>query len=157
MFAFIAISKAQLTQAENVTILRVVVLASPTPTNPSWTILPQKVVADGSYDHSHGGTMYFAYTGSINPPAPNETLLFPNVTAMGTFALTDTIALGTPDAENRVEPHCAAVYTPLHVLPHAITQKKGPMPVAWKMGHGIAPIATVGVDASAVLVDPARR
>ncbi|CAI5936050.1 unnamed protein product, partial [Closterium sp. NIES-65] len=121
-----AISKAQLTQAENATILRVVVPASPTPTNPSWTILPQKVAADGSYDHSHGGTMYFAYTGSINPPAPNETLLFPNVTAMGTFAVTDTIALGTPDAENRVEPHCAAVYTPPHVLPHAVTQRKDP-------------------------------
>ncbi|CAI5498016.1 unnamed protein product [Closterium sp. Naga37s-1] len=152
-----ATSKAQLQRAENANILRFVVPASPTPTNPSWTILPQKVAADGSYDYSHGGTMYFAYTGSTNHGAPNETILFPNVTAMGAFALTGTMALGTSDAENRVEPHCAAVYTSPHVLPHAATQKKGPVPIAWKMGSGIAPIGLAGVDASAVVVDPARR
>ncbi|CAI7850250.1 unnamed protein product [Closterium sp. NIES-54] len=101
--------------------------------------------------------MYFAYTGSINPPAPSETLLFPNVTAMGAFALTGTMALGTPDAENRVEPHSAAVYTPSHVLLRKATQKKGPVPIAWKMGKSIAPIGIAGVDANAVVVEPERR
>ncbi|CAI5524749.1 unnamed protein product, partial [Closterium sp. Naga37s-1] len=153
-----ALAKSQLQNPENATILRFVVPYTNALTSPSYTIYPQKVAADGDYDYSHGGTMYFGWTG-VNPNrgAPNETVLVANFTTVGAFALTGTSALGTPEAERLVEPHCAAVNTPPFFVPQPVQQKPGPVPLAWQMNSTIKPIGPSEIDARGVVVNPERR
>ncbi|CAI5501133.1 unnamed protein product [Closterium sp. Naga37s-1] len=154
----IAISKSQLQTPENATILRFAVPYTETLSNPAFTIYPQKVAADGDYDYSHGGTMYFGWTGvNPNPGAPNETVLVANYSTVGAFAITGTSALGTPEAESLVEPHCAAVNTPLYFNPLPVEQKPGPVPLAWKMNQTIKPIGPAYTDARGVVVFPGKR
>ncbi|CAI7850676.1 unnamed protein product, partial [Closterium sp. NIES-54] len=152
-----AIAKAQLQTPENATILRLAI-----PWNSVFkaegSIYPQKVAADGDYDYRHGGTMYFGWAGMApTPGAPNETVLVANYTTVGAFAITGTSALGTPEAESMVEPHCAAVNTPPYFVPMSVEQKKGPVPTAWAMNSTIAPIGPSLVDARGVVVNPGKR
>ncbi|CAI5513102.1 unnamed protein product [Closterium sp. Naga37s-1] len=154
----IAIAKSQLQAPENATILRFVVPYTASVLSPSYTIYPQKVAADGDYDYRHGGTMYFGWTG-VNPNrgAPNETVLITNFTTVGAFAITGTSALGTPEAERLVEPHCAAVNTPPFFIPRPVEQKPGPVPTAWQMNSTIKPIGPSEIDARGVVVNPESR
>ncbi|CAI5524737.1 unnamed protein product [Closterium sp. Naga37s-1] len=153
-----AIAKSQLQAPENATILRFVVPYTASVLSPSYTIYPQKVAADGDYDYRHGGTMYFGWTG-VNPNrgAPNETVLITNFTTVGAFAITGTSALGTPEAERLVEPHCAAVNTPPFFIPRPVEQKPGPVPTAWQMNSTIKPIGPSEIDARGVVVNPESR
>ncbi|CAI5464389.1 unnamed protein product [Closterium sp. Yama58-4] len=153
-----AISKSQLQTPENATILRIVVPYTDSPISPAFTIWPQKVAADGDYDYHHGGTMYFGWTAvNSNPGAPNETVLVGNYTTIGAFALTGTSALGTADAERKVEPHCAAVSTPPFFDPQPVKQKPGPVPLAWKMNTTIKPISPAFSSVRGVVVFPESR
>ncbi|CAI5503397.1 unnamed protein product [Closterium sp. Naga37s-1] len=153
-----AIAKSQLQTPENATILRFVVPYTDSPMSPAYTIYPQKVAADGDYDYRHGGTMYFGWAAvNSNPGAPNETVLVGNYTTIGAFALTSTSALGTPEAESRVEPHCAAVNTPPFFDPQPVTQKPGPVPLAWKLNTTIKPISPAFASARGVVVFPESR
>ncbi|GJP72348.1 hypothetical protein CLOP_g5520 [Closterium sp. NIES-67] len=152
-----AISKSQLDRPENATILRFVIPYTANLSNPSFTIYPQRVAADGKYDYSHGGTMYFGWSGNNFNSAPNETVLVANYTVMGAFAITGTSALGTSEAESTVEPHCAAVYTPPYFQPLPVTQKNGPIPLGWKLNKTVAPIGPSSVDARGVVVSPGTR
>ncbi|CAI5524746.1 unnamed protein product [Closterium sp. Naga37s-1] len=125
---------------------------------PSFSIWPQKVAADGEYDYHHDGTVYFGWTAvNSNPGAPNETVLVGNYTTIGAFAITGTSALGTPEAESRVEPHCAAVNTPPFFEPQPVKQKPGPVPTAWRLNTTIKPISPTFSNARGVVVFPESR
>ncbi|CAI5513103.1 unnamed protein product [Closterium sp. Naga37s-1] len=153
-----AISKAQLQTPQNTTILRFAVPQSPALSNPALTIYPQKVAADGDYDYRHGGTMYFGWTGfNPNRPSPQEFFVVYNFTTVGAFAITGTSALGTPEAESMVKPHCAAVSTPPYFKINDVQQKNGPVPIAWRLNTTIRAISPTASTVRAVVVFPESR
>ncbi|CAI5524732.1 unnamed protein product [Closterium sp. Naga37s-1] len=153
-----AISKAQLQTPQNTTILRFAVPQSLALSNPALTIYPQKVAADGDYDYRHGGTMYFGWTGfNPNRPSPQEFFVVYNFTTVGAFAITGTSALGTPEAESMVKPHCAAVSTPPYFKINDVQQKNGPVPIAWRLNTTIRAISPTASTVRAVVVFPESR
>ncbi|CAI5487371.1 unnamed protein product, partial [Closterium sp. Naga37s-1] len=152
-----AMGKEQLSRTCNASILRFAIPYSPALTSPSYTVYPHKVPADGSYDRANNGTMYFGWMGVNFNGAPNETVLVPNVTIIGAFALTGTRALGSIEAVDRVVPHIAAVETPPFFLPMAVRQRPGPTPTAWRFNRREAAIDAFAAGMQAVLVQPQRR
>ncbi|CAI5478722.1 unnamed protein product [Closterium sp. Yama58-4] len=152
-----AISKEQLSRTCTAAIVRVAIPYSPALTSPSYTVYPHKVPADGSYDHSNNGTMYFGWMGVNFNGAPNETVLVPNVTIIGAFALTGTDALGSTEAVDRVVPHIAAVETPPFFLPMPVRQRPGPTPTAWRFNRREAAIDAFAAGMQAVVVQPERH
>ncbi|CAI5997278.1 unnamed protein product [Closterium sp. NIES-64] len=151
-----AMGKQQLFRTCTASILRFAIPYSPALTSPSYTVYPHKVPADGSYDTANNGTMYFGWMAVNFNGAPNETVLVPNVTIVGAFALTGTSSLGSTEAVDRVVPHIAAVETPPFFMPMPVRQRPGPTPTAWRFNRREAAIDAFAAGMQAVVVQPQR-